>query len=321
MSIKEKYSKFCEMNYVPIYSKPWWLDAICGEDNWAVWLYEHDGMIMAAMPYYIEMRDGYKYITKPPLTQNNGIIFNYGERYKLSSRAEFEEEVINNACKHIESLKLDVYEQQFQSSFTNWLPFCWEGYSALVRYTYIFSTDELQNLDNVWLQMDKKKRNKIKNGKRNCRLCENLNPKDFYFEVEKVFEKQQLSCPFTFELWERLYNEVAKRNAGKIIYAEKDGMVTSAIFLVWDEKSMYQLVSGGDVKLQHYEGKSALVWKAICEAAERGLSYDFEGSVIKRISRSNRLFGARPIPYFRIRKVFNSDIIRMEAEHAIKALQ
>ena len=48
-----------------------------------------------------------------------------------------------------------------------------------------------------------------------------------------------------------------------------------------------------------------------------GLKYDFEGSVIKRISKSMRQFGGKPMPYFRIRKVFNPDIVRTEAENQI----
>lgn len=31
---KALYDKFCEKNYIPIFSKPWWLDAVCGKDNW-----------------------------------------------------------------------------------------------------------------------------------------------------------------------------------------------------------------------------------------------------------------------------------------------
>ncbi len=38
MTNKEKYQAFCEHTYVPIYSKPWWMDAVCGPENWDVWL-------------------------------------------------------------------------------------------------------------------------------------------------------------------------------------------------------------------------------------------------------------------------------------------
>lgn len=66
---------------------------------------------------------------------------------------------------------------------------------------------------------------------------------------------------------------------------------------------------------------SALTWDEIELAHKLGIKYDFEGSVIKRISKSFREYGAEPMPYFRIRKVFNPDIIREEAEYSIGRLK
>lgn len=321
MNNKSDYQDFVSKTYVPIYSQPWWLDAICGADNWNVWLYKKGGNILAAMPYYFEERNGFKYITKAPLTQNNGILFFYPDEIKNSPKYRFEEKVINEACKYVESLQVDVFEQQFQTSFTNWLPFFWNYYEGIVRYTYVFPGDSLKELDKIWTQMDKNKRKKINKGLKGCVILEDLDPNRFYQEVQKTFEKQELACPFSHDLWLRLYDAANSHNSCKIIYAENDkNQIVSAIFLVWDSKRMYQLISGGDVELQHYEGKSALVWTALNLCSEMGLTYDFEGSVIKRISKSNRLFGAEPIPYFRIRKVFNPDIVRMEAEQKIKRL-
>lgn len=321
MGNKDEYQHFINKTYVPIYSQPWWLDAICGQDNWNVWLYETGGNVLAAMPYYFETRGNYRYITKAPLTQNNGIIFYHSNEAKESTRFVFEEKVINEACSFLDSLNIDVYEQQFQTTFTNWLPFFWNYYECIVRYTYVFRAEALENMDNIWLSMDKKKRKKVSKGIANCHIYEELDPLSFYNEVEKTFQKQGLKCPFSFELWNRLYEAVQERSCGKIIYAKNiSGEIVSVVFLVWDEKRMYQLISGGDVTLQHYEGKSALVWYAINLCSQMGLTYDFEGSVIQRISKSNRLFGAEAIPYFRIRKVFNPEIIRAEAEQKIQKL-
>ena len=123
MTNKEKYIQFCNEVFVPIYSKSWWMDAVCQSYNWDVWLYESGGNILAAMPYYMEKRGIYRYITKAPLTQNNGIIFKIDERIKLETLSKFQEHVIDAANKFIESLEIDVYEQQYHYSFDNWLPF------------------------------------------------------------------------------------------------------------------------------------------------------------------------------------------------------
>ena len=63
---RKKYNQFCKRVYVPIYSKSWWMDAVCLPENWNVWLYEKEGDICAVMPYYKEQRGKYRYITKAP---------------------------------------------------------------------------------------------------------------------------------------------------------------------------------------------------------------------------------------------------------------
>lgn len=319
MNNKEKYHEFCKAVYVPIYSKPWWLDAVCGAENWDVWIFESEAGIQAAMPYYFELRGKYRYITKALLSQNNGIIFNYPPGIKEVARQAFEEKVIEAACEYIVSLKLDVYEQQYHYEFKNWLPFFWNRYVAITRYTYVIG--DLRNLDDVWGRISSKYRNKIKKGQKNAVFEVSQDYIKFYEEHEKIFLKQNLPCPFDFETWEKLYKACILNNAGEMLIAKTfDGDIASLMFLVWDEQSSYQILGGSIPDFQKLDSYDALIWHAIQKTSHMGLKYDFEGSVIKRISKSFREFGGEPKPYFRIRKVFNPDIIRKEAEEQIEHL-
>lgn len=321
MTNKEKYEVFCKKTYIPIYSQSWWMDAICGENNWDVWIYEDNGNMLAAMPYYIEKRGDYTYITKAPLTQNNGIIFNHNANARGSSRASLEEKIINKACDFISSLGLDVYEQQYQTSFTNWSPFYWNGYELILRYSYIFTVDNLKDLDAIWDGIDNRKRANINKGLRSGEIHTGLDPHLFFDQVKKTYEKKGCACPFNEELWLRLYNATMEHNAGYIVYSiDSKNRILSAEFLVWDDRTMYSLIIGGDVRLQHYEAKSALDWYAIRDAACRGLNFDFEGSMIKRVAQSCRKYGATPMPYYRIRKVFNPEVLKNEQQDKMNQL-
>ena len=314
---RQQYERFCQSTYVPIYSKSWWMDAVCGPEHWDVWFYENESDILAAMPYYLEKRNNHTYITKALLTQNNGLIFNYPKGSKKIAKAAFEEKVIDEASQFINSMDIDVYEQQYHYSFVNWLPFYWNGFTAITRYTYVL--DNLQDIGEVWKGLSSKYRKNIKKGSRNACFKENLDYQIFYKEHEKVFKKQGLQCPFTFEKWEQLFNACKRNNACKILYAEtKEGGIASVLFLVWDEESIYHLLGGSIPEYQKLETYNALTWEGIKLAHAKGLKYDFEGSVIKRISKSFREFGGDPKPYFRIRKVFNPDIVRQETEDLIK---
>lgn len=313
---KEKYISFCEKVYVPVFSKPWWMDAACGPGNWDVWLCENGSEVLAAMPYYREQRGEYHYITKAWLTQNNGIIFNYPKGAKAVAKQAFEEKVIDAACKFIRSLNPDVYEQQFHYSFQNWLPFFWNRYSAITRYTYVL--EDLENTEEVWERISSKCRGIIKKGQKNAEPKTGLDVETFYNEHEKVYLKQGLPCPFSMEQWKGLYRACRDHEACEIFYAqEAGGNVASVMFLVWDEESVYLLLGGSMPQYQNLDTYDALIWEGIQFAAARGLKFDFEGSVIKRISKSFREFGGEPKPYFRIRKVFNPEIMRAETEKAI----
>lgn len=194
MDNKEKYEIFCQKTYVPIYSKPWWLNAICGKENWDVWLYEKGTDIWAAMPYYIEKRKDYRYITKAPLTQNNGIIFKYPREIKAITKQSFEENVINDACEYINKIKVDVYEQQYHYSFNNWLPFYWNRYEEITRYTYVI--EDTNDLEKVWNSVSSNYRNKIRKGQKNGIFCRKMNYELFYDEHKKYLRNKGCNVHF-----------------------------------------------------------------------------------------------------------------------------
>lgn len=317
---KERYAAFCETTYVPIYSKPWWMDAVCGSENWDVWLFEQGGEVAAAMPYYLEERELGRYVTKAPLTQNNGIVFKHPEGAGPIACAKFEEKVVDAACCFIASLGLAVYEQQFHPSFRNWLPFSWNGYSALPRYTYVI--EDTGDLDAVWAGVSAKQRSCIKKGARSVASFEEMPPSEFYREHAEVFAKQGLDCPFSEEFWMRLWTACRDRSSGTCLCSrDEEGSATSFIYLVWDERSVYHLLGGGAPEHQRLDAYSALIWHAVRFAHEKGLSYDFEGSMIKRISKSFREFGGDPKLYFRIRKVFSPDVLRVEVSREMERLE
>lgn len=315
---KERYAAFCGATYVPIYSKPWWMDAVCGPESWDVWLFEQGGEVAAAMPYYLEEREAGTYVTKAPLTQSNGLVFKHPEGAGPLARSKFEEKVIDAACGFISTLGLAVYEQQYHPSFENWLPFSWNGYSALPRYTYVI--EDTEDLDAVWSGLSSSYRKNVRKGGRNGVVGEGMEPSEFYDEHAKVFERQGLPVPFDRALWDRLYEAASANGSCRILRSSTANDIASVLFLVWDERSVYHLLGGTMPGFSGLETYNALTWKGIETAHEKGLSYDFEGSMIRRISKSFREFGGRPKPYLRIRKVFDPQVVRAEAERQIERL-
>lgn len=47
MGNKSKYRNLCAVEKnIPIFSQDWWLDAVCGEENWDVIIIEKGGIIL-----------------------------------------------------------------------------------------------------------------------------------------------------------------------------------------------------------------------------------------------------------------------------------
>lgn len=306
MTNKEKYHIFCGYPnvYVPVFSQPWWLDAACGAKNWDVLIVEKGGIYVAALPYYLEIREGRKRITKAKNTQNNGIIISYPEKQKYTTRLDYEEKIINELIDNIEGLGLDQYEQQYHYSFQNWLPFYWRGYDEITRYTYV-----IEDTSDMNVVMDHYTSNVRKNIKKASKIVhlrkEELSVREFY-EINKMsFERQGKDIPYSYEYVQNIYEAGCKNNAACILAAEDEKNNThSAVLLIWDKESIYYLLNGTNPEYKNSQANCYLIHESICLASKMYKKFDFEGSVIRQIEKAFREYGGIRMPYFRISKAF-----------------
>lgn len=303
--MKERYNEFCQSVYVPIFSKPWWMDAICGRANWNVYVVEKGGIPIAAMPYFFEIKDNKKIITKAKLTQNNGIIIRYPKNQRYSAKLDFEEKIINEVCVYIESLGLSKYEQQYHYKFDNWLPFFWRYYKEITRYTYVI--EETSDMIQIEKNYTADARNMLRKAKKSVHVIESDDLDIFYNINELTFKRQNKPIPFSKDLIKRLYESCKKENSGKLLFAVDDeNNVHSAALIVWDEQSVYYLINGTDPKFKSSQANTLLIHESINIASKLGKKFDFEGSVIKPIEKAFRQFGGKRKPYFRIYKEFDN---------------
>lgn len=78
MTDKERYHILCDReNSIPIFSKDWWLDTVCGENSWEVYLVGTGMDIKASLVYSLVETERGRSIGRISLTQNNGIWIKY----------------------------------------------------------------------------------------------------------------------------------------------------------------------------------------------------------------------------------------------------
>ena len=204
MTNKERYKTLCEKEKtIPLFSQYWWMNTVCKENEWDVFLIGDEKNIIAAMPYYITIRNNKKIITKAKLTQNNGVWIKYPKNQKISSRLSYEERIINQVCDFIEMLSLDKYEQQYHYNFTNWLPFFWRYYKEITRYTYVI--ENTVNIEEIKKNYSSKIRNQINNAKKILKVEEKKDLINFYKINKLSFERQNIEIPYSFEFFKNLF--------------------------------------------------------------------------------------------------------------------
>jgi hypothetical protein len=306
---KDKYRELCSKEKsIPIFSKDWWMDGVCGEDNWDVALVEKNGEIVASMPYYFIMNKGSMSIKQPMLTQTNGIHFTYNTVNigKYNKRLSLEKEIINAIVDELEGKILADYNQSFRYSFTNWLPFYWRGFSQTTRYTYVI--ENICDLDSVFSNFDSGLRNEIKKADKKLQVLEDLSIEEFYNINKKTYMRQNMKMPYSLEFMENVDLKCKENNSSKIFYAiDEYQNIHAAIYIVYDNNSAYYLMGGIDPEYRSSNATALLIWKAIQFSANVSKSFDFEGSMIESIESFFRSFGGKQKQYFNISKKYRQD--------------
>lgn len=315
---KQKYIELCETEKsIPIFSKDWWLDSVCGKNNWDVVLIEKGGSVVATLPFQIQQKYGLKYSTMPQLTQTLGPWIKYPKNQKYISKLSYEKKIFTELIEMLPSF--DKINQNFHYSVLNWLPFYWKNFKQTTRYTYVI--ESLGNLDDVFFNFSSAKKKNIKKSSEMIRVKFDLAPDDFYNNHKMTLAKQNSKISYSRELFKDLYKSVYRNNSGKTIYAiDHDGNIHSSLFVIWDDNSAYNLISTIDPDYRNSGSASLLVWEIIKFVSNHTKKFDFEGSMIEFVENSFRQFGAIQKPYFNISKTSRKMDIILSSKNILKSI-
>jgi hypothetical protein len=293
--LKEAYRSLCRTQPgIPLFSKDWWLDTVCGEDKWRVLLAEEKGNILAAMPLYIPHP---KIISMPPYTQTMGVWFAQEAADAKYTATLGKRQAL---CKRfVEALKpYPSFLQNFHYKITDWLPFYWEGYRQTTRYTYLLP--DIREPERLWGNMSPNIRRNICKARDKFRIEVKRDiPVDSFLRVYALsFERQRRRAPHTDTL-KRLIAKCRERGQGCLWGGyDTGGRLHAAAFIVWQESSAYYLAGGCDPALRASGAHSLALWEGIQYAARYTSLFDFEGSMIPGVERFFREFGAIQTPFF-----------------------
>jgi hypothetical protein len=292
---KSYYIKNIPKN-IPIFFKPFYLDAVCGKD-WSVLSYISAGKAIAFFFFYKEKGN----ITMPVLCPYQGPWF--VENLIVKRILSTQKKILTSFIQHITNC--DEFVQHWHYNNKNWLPFYWKGYGQISRYTYTldpFAVDgkELLGL----LDMKSNLKREIRKAALSYKIFEVSDLDNYYKLVENTFRRKKMNPIFSKESLNSVYKACKDNNCCKVLIAKNsDSKPVAGIFLVEDDLSVYYL--SGAIGEFDKEGiaMKLLIYNSIKYSFEKNKVFDFEGSVIESIESLFRSFGAEQKGYFRVSKI------------------
>lgn len=295
MSSRERYRQFCEATPdLPVFAQPWYLDAAPGGQYWDAVVVEEGGRPVAALPYCLKRRWGFRYATLPLFVKYLGPLLAPGHR-ELAEQHRLLGLLIEGLPR------LDGFETHFQPDMTNWLPFYWRDFRQTTYYTYRIDLTQPHWAEGI----NRNLRRNLRKAEEQLHLRHDLPLAELHRLIGLSFARQGRPLPYAWPDLERHHQALADRGARQLFFAEDEqGRIHSAACLIWDGRAAYYHLSGDDPALRD-SGAGIWLAKQAIEYARQVLGlpvFDFEGSMIPAIEAIRRQFGAQQTSYFRVWK-------------------
>lgn len=300
MTNKDKYREFClQSDTLPIFMQSWWLDAVCAGKEWDVLLsYDEQGAIQAAMPYLLRKRAWMRYIIMPQQTQIGGIWL----RDDIRDDAARVVAVCQAFNQALSLLGLSYYYQHYPIGSPAVEAMRALGFKTKERVTY--RIEDLSDLDKVIGAFSKNKKRQLQKAL-SLHAETNMNVEDFYRYHVQCLQEQGKQISYTREFLLVLERKTSRLQQSQILsICNADNEVLAAAFLVWDKHSMYYLIPCYAQKHKDSGASALLVLEAIKLARQKGVAFDFEGSMIRGVANHYKQFGSTRTVYYSVEKYY-----------------
>lgn len=301
MSPKERYIQWAEAHQLPLFVQPEWLDAVA--PLWDVALVEHDGDVIAAMPYCLKKGLPGTRIYMPYLTPYMGPQVVYPQGQKYSNRVSHERKMVEELLAQLPDAA--SIELRTDPRWINGLALQWAGLQQTVRYTHIIN--DTSDIAEVFSNFQDNVRGHIRKAEKNLIVNEVQNVATLFELLKSNYASKGESLPIDRAYVDGIWKAVQHNGWGTVLEARgDDGHVHAAVLLVWDNECCYYLMSAIDPDNKERGAKAILIWEGVKIASSKGLAFDFEGSMVPDIQRFFNSFGGELTPYYQFEKTSSS---------------
>lgn len=272
---------------VPLFYKPWWLDAI-SDNNWDVRFTLDKEQVVGVMPFCTKRKFIFDKSYVPHFTPYLGPYLFYPDHLSAYEKRSFEKKHISSLLSQLPAL--DDIRMKLHWQQDNWLPYYWHGYKQTTYYTYVLEL----GIDSDFIYQNLK--DSLKRQIFKAESLVSIEEVDDYLPVAHLFRKslarQGSKEKIEDEVFSKIHQAAKENNAGKIWVAKNEkGVIIAGLYLLFDENTAYYLYGGYEETEAQKGAMSLLFWKAIEFSCSVSKYFDFEGSRIEGVERFFRSFG------------------------------
>jgi hypothetical protein len=300
MTNKDLYHEFCLKNSdLPLFMTDWWLDAVCAGKQWDVMLsFNENGEIQAAMPYLLRKRAWMKYIVMPQQTQIGGVWLCEDIREDATRIAA----ICKAFTQELGELGLSYYYQHYPINSPSVEHMRALNFKIKERVTY--RLEDLSDLDKVIGNFSKNKKRQLQKAL-SLHTETSMTAEDFYRFHARCLREQGKQISYSREFLLVLERKARRLNQCQILsICNADNEVLAAAVLVWDKHSMYYLIPCYSPNHKDSGASALLVLEAIKLARQKGVAFDFEGSMIRGVANHYKQFGSTRTLYYSVEKYY-----------------
>jgi hypothetical protein len=280
-----------------VFHEPWWLDTTTN-GHWQLAVVKSGDEVVAELPYALNRKGLWRISTQPPLTRTLGPVI---KPSKSPSEQDWRHRV-NIASELISTLpKCALIQQTLDTRIAEAIGFSLHGFSVSTSFTLKLQPNNTE--ESTWKGMRANTRNLIRRAAERLNTMEMTNADAFVDFYEANLSDRKRKNVYGTALMRKLVSEVLKRKAGMVLGAYgADGKLSAAIVLVWDNSTIYYLLSTR-AENAHGGATAMLLWIAIRFARERNLVFDFDGIPNLQIMKFVSGFGGMPAQRLMVERI------------------
>jgi hypothetical protein len=266
------------LSQASLFHEHWWLEAVTAGHFSEVEVTQGD-YLAGRLPFVMTRRKGFRHLGMPMFTHLLGPAVNSSDG-KPQTR-------IMNRLSTVSSLidqlpPFDFFKQVIDPTFDDGLALidglAFQSHGFQIGHQYTFQIDCRAKPDALLAGMHFKVRQHIRRAEEQRSIETIDDPKKFVSFYLDNLRKANRKNYMDFDRFPVLFSECLARNRGEILAAvQPDGVPAAMTFLVWDDQSMYYLMSTRDTDVRDSGSVNLLIWSAMKRAHERGLLFDLDG--------------------------------------------